>query len=43
LEPEFFGAIDVESGRSILFMPKYPIEYGTWLGNIETPEECRER
>jgi hypothetical protein len=43
LEPDFFGAVDVDTGRSILFMPRLPIEYGTWLGDIETTDECKER
>ena len=32
LEGDFFGAIDVDSGKSMLFMPRYPKEYATWKG-----------
>lgn len=43
LEPDFYGAIDVDSGHSILFMPRLSAEYATWLGNVETTDECKER
>lgn len=33
-EEGFFGAIDVKTGRSILFIPKLPQEYGVWMGPI---------
>ena len=32
LESDFFGAVDVASGKSMLFMPRYPEEYATWKG-----------
>ncbi|XP_015955204.1 uncharacterized protein LOC107479593 [Arachis duranensis] len=34
-EPGFYGAIDVESGESILFAPRLPDEYAVWLGEIK--------
>ncbi|EDO29991.1 predicted protein, partial [Nematostella vectensis] len=34
LEPECFGAIEVDTGKSILFFPKLPEDYAIWLGNI---------
>lgn len=43
LEPGFFGAIDVSSGRTVLFCPRLPAEYATWMGRITTPEEYRQR
>ncbi len=37
-EPGFFGAIQVGSGRSVLFMPRLPEEYAVWMGRIHRPE-----
>jgi Xaa-Pro dipeptidase len=34
-EPECFGAVDVDTGTSILFVPKLPIEYEIWMGTIQ--------
>ncbi|KAJ3691963.1 hypothetical protein LUZ60_012313 [Juncus effusus] len=34
-EPGFFGAIDISSGKSILFAPRLPSEYAVWLGEIK--------
>ncbi|XP_046452163.1 xaa-Pro dipeptidase-like isoform X2 [Daphnia pulex] len=34
IEPDFFGAIEVESGTSHLFIPKYPEAYAVWMGKI---------
>ena len=31
-EPDFFGALDVDSGKSMLFIPKLPEEYVVWMG-----------
>uniref|UniRef100_A0A8C5M7B8 Xaa-Pro dipeptidase n=1 Tax=Leptobrachium leishanense TaxID=445787 RepID=A0A8C5M7B8_9ANUR len=32
-EADCFGAIDVDSGKSILFVPKLPESYAVWMGN----------
>ncbi|XP_068083318.1 xaa-Pro dipeptidase [Anabrus simplex] len=40
-EPGFYGAVDVDTGRSILFIPRLPAEYAVWMGHIATPEEIR--
>lgn len=37
-EPDFFGAIDVESGKSILFIPRLPESFSVWMGKIFGPE-----
>ncbi|XP_040582067.1 xaa-Pro dipeptidase [Lepeophtheirus salmonis] len=43
LEPDCYGAIDVESGNSILFVPKLPDEYRIWMGPIPSLEEWKQR
>lgn len=43
LEPGWFGAIDVESGKTILFCPRLPAEYAVWMGRITPPEEYRQQ
>lgn len=41
LEPDFYGAIEVNTGKSILFAPNLPKEYGIWMGNISSAEEIK--
>jgi len=36
-EPDFWGAIDVVTGETILFMPRLPEEYAVWMGEIQKP------
>ncbi|KAL8234825.1 hypothetical protein R6Q59_020925 [Mikania micrantha] len=35
-EPGFYGAIDVDTGKSILFAPRLPAEYAVWMGEIKS-------
>ncbi|KAL3860556.1 hypothetical protein ACJMK2_010672 [Sinanodonta woodiana] len=42
-EPDFYGAIDVDTGRTILFPPKLPDSYAVWMGKLQTEEEYRVR
>ena len=42
LEPDHYGAIDVNTGRSILFIPRLPEDYATVMGHIATTEEVRQ-
>ncbi|KAI3802870.1 hypothetical protein L1987_31015 [Smallanthus sonchifolius] len=35
-EPGFYGAIDVATGKSILFAPRLPAEYAVWMGEIKS-------
>jgi Xaa-Pro dipeptidase len=37
-EPDFYGAIDVNSGKSILFAPLLPEEYAVWMGKCVAAE-----
>jgi Xaa-Pro dipeptidase len=35
-EPGFYGAIDIATGESILFIPRLPADYAVWLGEIKS-------
>lgn len=39
-EPDCYGAIEVETGKSILFVPRVPDEYRIWMGELLTPERA---
>ena len=43
LEPDYYGAIDVDSGRSVLYQPRLDENYAIIMGHIPTPEELQER
>lgn len=38
-----YGAIDVNTGRSILFVPKLPESYAVWMGKIHAPEHFKQK
>jgi len=42
-EPDFYGAIDIDSGASILFIPRLPESYLTWSGKIYPPSHFRSK
>ncbi|PRQ46799.1 putative xaa-Pro dipeptidase [Rosa chinensis] len=42
-EPGFYGAIDIATGKSILFSPRLPAEYAVWLGEIKPLSYFKER
>ncbi|XP_044464913.1 xaa-Pro dipeptidase isoform X1 [Mangifera indica] len=35
IQPGFYGAIDIATGKSILFAPRLPADYAVWLGEIK--------
>ncbi|XP_030060295.1 xaa-Pro dipeptidase [Microcaecilia unicolor] len=41
-ESNCFGAIEVNTGRSILFVPRLPESYAVWMGKIHPPEYFKE-
>ena len=43
LEPDYFGAIDVATGRATIYMPRLPEDYGIIMGHVPTPQEVQER
>ncbi|XP_021894874.1 xaa-Pro dipeptidase [Carica papaya] len=42
-EPGFYGAIDIASGKSILFAPRLPADYAIWLGEIKSLHYLQKR
>ncbi|XP_018343573.1 PREDICTED: uncharacterized protein LOC108749400 [Trachymyrmex septentrionalis] len=42
-EPGCYGAIDVNTGASILFVPRLPPEYAIWQGKLHTLDNFKER
>jgi len=43
LEPDYYGAIDVDTGRSVLYQPRLDENYAIIMGHIPTPEELQDR
>ncbi|XP_012674417.2 xaa-Pro dipeptidase [Clupea harengus] len=42
-EADCYGAIHADSGRSLLFIPKLPESYATWMGEIYPREHFKEK
>ena len=38
-EPDCFGTIETDSGRTALFVPRLPPEYAVWMGAIASPQD----
>lgn len=38
-EPDFFGVIEVDTGRTILFPPRLPEAYAVWMGRLLTEDD----
>lgn len=43
LEPDFYGAICVDTGRAILYQPKLPEDYAIIMGHVSSCDEVKER
>ncbi|WAR13342.1 PEPD-like protein [Mya arenaria] len=42
-ESDFYGALEVDTGKAILFPPLLPDEYAVWMGKLLTEEDFRVR
>ncbi|KAJ8568709.1 hypothetical protein K7X08_030931 [Anisodus acutangulus] len=42
-EPGFYGAIDIASGKSMLFAPRLPADYAVWMGEIKPLSHFQEK
>nr|XP_040136089.1 xaa-Pro dipeptidase isoform X3 [Ictidomys tridecemlineatus] len=43
LEPGCYGVINVDTGKSTLFVPRLPASYATWMGKIHSKEHFKEK
>ncbi|XP_078256798.1 xaa-Pro dipeptidase isoform X1 [Rhinoraja longicauda] len=43
MESDCFGAVDVATGKSLLFMPKLPKSYGVWMGTIHSRDHFKKK
>lgn len=41
-EPDYFGAIELSTGKATLFAPKLPESYAVWYGPLKTQAQIRE-
>ena len=37
-EPDCLGAVELATGKAVLYIPRLPAEYATWMGKIMPPE-----
>lgn len=42
-EPDCFGALDLNTGSSILFFPRLPAEYAIWMGKLHSLQDFKKR
>ena len=42
-EPDYYGAIDLTTGKSYLFAPKLPDSYAIWMGKLYTLNDLVDR
>jgi len=43
IEPSFYGSINIDSGKAILFMPRLDEVYATFMGELETLEDVKRK
>ncbi|KAK7811853.1 hypothetical protein U0070_024116 [Myodes glareolus] len=43
IESGCYGVIDVDTGKSTLFVPRLPPSYATWMGKIHSKEHFKEK
>lgn len=43
LEPGCYGVIDVDTGKSTLFVPHLPPDYAIWMGPLLSKEDLRKK
>lgn len=43
LEAGCFGAVDIATGKSYLFVPKLPASYAVWMGPLLTLDDFKKR
>src|SRR5690348_3218019 len=41
-EPDFWGLIDIETGKTTLLIPRLPEDYAIWMGPIYPPSHFKE-
>ena len=41
-EPQFFGALSLQTKKATLFIPRLSAEYEVWCGKIQTPQYFKE-
>jgi len=42
-DPDYYGIIDIDSGKSTLLMPRLPEEFAIWMGKLKQTEEVKEK
>ncbi|XP_033014565.1 xaa-Pro dipeptidase [Lacerta agilis] len=42
-EADCYGAVEVDSGNAIVFIPRLPESYAVWMGKIQPPEFFRQK
>ncbi|XP_020653507.3 xaa-Pro dipeptidase [Pogona vitticeps] len=42
-EADCYGAVEVDSGNAILFIPRLPESYAVWMGKIHPPEYFKQK
>lgn len=39
VEPDCYGAIDIDTGKTYLFVPRLPPDYAIWMGPLHTLQD----